>query len=183
MVKITWQLKKVKGDLKKPEFEVVNSGDILGDRALMVTVNKNGDCGMVALGMSITEALGAIRECLDSDLWMDRDFIKKTNKEVTLAIDIHADEAQPEKVEHLEYIRAIIIVLKEDDDDEEVHCYNITRPEGKGILEMTLMLQLLTMGMQNALTQAATRPQAARMMPPLGPSGFGGVTGRLIPPR
>lgn len=184
MVKIVWQLKKTKGDPKKPEFEVVRSGDILGDRAVMVTMNKYGDCGMAALGMPLTEVLGAIREVLNDRncLMSSMTFLPKTDEDVTLAVDIRRDEAKPDEVEHLEYLRAVILTISDSGFVVPLP-FNISRPECEGILEITLMLQLLNMGMQNALTQAATRPQAARMMPPLGPSGFGGVTGRLIPPR
>ncbi len=178
MVKILWQLKKAKGDSpEKKEYEIISSGDILCDRAVIVSVNKHGDCGMALQGLPVTEALGGIRYCLDSDVWSGN-FAPKTVKEVTLAIDIYPDEAQPNKVEHLEYLRGVILTLKAEEDDIDVHFFNITRYEGKGILEMTLMLQLLTMGMQNAMRQVATGP---RIPGQVGPQNWPG--GKLPPLR
>lgn len=175
MVKISWQLKKVVGDPKDKKFEIVESGDILCDRAVIVPVNSHGDCGMMIQGMPVTEALGAIKEMLESNTWLDRDFIAKTKKDVLLAIDLYPDDAHPEKIERLEYLRGIIIALDHEDDELNFHVFNTTRTECIGLLEMTLMLQLLNISMQSAMRQAVTGPQAARIVPP---QGFG----KLIPP-
>ncbi|MFA5378614.1 MAG: hypothetical protein WC455_22865 [Dehalococcoidia bacterium] len=178
MVKISWQLKKVVGDPKDKDFEVVGSGDIMCDRAVIVPVNSHGDCGMVAQGIPLTEALGAIREMLESDTWRDRDFIAKAKKDVLLTFDLYPDAAHPDKVEHLEYLRGIIITLDHEDDELNFHVFNATRPECIGLLEMTLMLQLFNISMQSAMRQAVTGPQAA-MRVPMPPGGFS----KLIPPR
>lgn len=176
MVKISWQLKKIIGDPKDKKFEIVESGDILCDRAVIVPVNSHGDCGMVLQGIAITEALGVIRETIKNPDWFDRPFVLKTDKGVILAIDLYPDDAHPEKVEHLEYLRGIVIALPPDEDMAEHYVFNTTRWECVGLLEMTLMLQLLNISMQSAMRQAVTGPQAARMVPP---QGFG----KLIPPR
>lgn len=178
MVKISWQTKKIVGDPKDKKFEAGPSGDIMCDRVVIVPVNSHGDCGMVAQGMPLTEALGAIREMLESDTWQDRDFIAKAKKDVILTFDLYPDAAHPDKVEHLEYLRGIVIALDDEDDEAEYHIFNVTRPECIGLLEMCLMLQFLNMGMQNAMRQAVTGPQAA-MRVPMPPGGFG----KLIPPR
>ena len=178
MVKISWQLKKVVGDPKDKKFEKVDFGDIVCDRAVIVPVNSHGDCGMALSGIVITEALGAIKEMLESDTWLDRDFIAKTKKDVLLAIDLYPDDAHPEKVEHLEYLRGIIITLDHEGDELNFHVFNTTRTECLGLLEMTLTLQLFNISMQSAMRQAVTGPQAA-MRVPMPPGGFG----KLIPPR
>ena len=179
MVKISWQLKKVVGDPKDKKFEVVESGDILCDRAVIVPVNSHGDSGMVGTpGMPLTEALGAIREMIENPDWLDRPFVSKTDKGVVLAIDLYPDDAHLEKVEHLEYLRGIVLALLPDEDMIEYFVFNVTRPECIGLLELALMLQLFNVSMQSVRRQAVTGPQVAMGMP-MPPGGFG----KLIPPR
>lgn len=177
-MKISWQQKKPSGDPKDKKYETVASGDIICDRAVIVPVNSHGDCGLALNGIAITEALGSIRKMLESDIWSTRDFIAKTDKDITLTLDIYPDDTHPEKVEHLEYLRGIVIALDHEDDGLDYYTFNVTRPECIGLLEMAIMMQLLTMGMQNAMRQAVTGPQAA-MRIPMPPGGFG----KLIPPR
>lgn len=181
-MKISWQQKKPSGDPKDKKYETVASGDIICDRAVIVPVNSHGDCGLALNGIAITEALGSIRKMLESDIWSTRDFIAKTDKDITLTLDIYPDDTHPEKVEHLEYLRGIVIALNHEDGGLDYYTFNVTRPECIGLLEMAIMMQLLTMGMQNALKNAVIGPQRGGMMKLPG-FGDGGIPRGGLPPR
>lgn len=184
MVKLKWELKKLKGEageLKKLEYDIVESGEIECDRSAVIGVSKKGDVALAQQFMPLTEIIGSVVEVSKSSFTgFGRNFTLNTDKDLLFVIEtlMEEDGKGGPKPMKFEFIRGVILAM-DANSALTVLPFNINKIETLGVMKINVDTQEISMSVRNAMTQMMTGPLPAGGMPPL---GLGGGR-RLIPPR
>jgi hypothetical protein len=147
------------------KFNEVSREEYVGDRAAMVLVNLHGDCTLATFGMPLTETMGCLRRItLHPEGYQ---YPSDSNK--TLIMELQTELSGPDlvkpKVEKHDYYRGILIIMNDGNPEPAVAPLMITEVESLGVIEIVRELQLINMGMQNAMRGMMGGPTNIGKMP------------------